>query len=92
MWRRHGFGRYMYIRIAFLIVLLVAVLVLHASGKTLVVIRVARYALVGLLVVGGGLLARRRGRESIGRGPSGPGSAGGPGSPRESEAERDSRS
>lgn len=83
MQRRQWFGRYMYIRLAFVIVLLVAVLVLHASGTTLVVLRVARIALVALLVLGGGALARRRGRESIGRGgPRGPGDPDGPGGAR----------
>ncbi len=62
MQRRQWFNRYMYIRFAFLIVLLVAVLVLHARGSTLMVLRVARIALIALLVLGGGALARRRGR------------------------------
>jgi hypothetical protein len=51
----------MYIRIAFLVALLVAVFVLHASGSTLQVLRIARIAVVAALVLGGAALARRRG-------------------------------
>ena len=60
--RSPRFGRYLYIRLAFLVVLLLAVLVLHAHGSTLVVLRVARIALIALLLLGGGALARRRSR------------------------------
>ena len=53
------FNRYLYIRLAFLAALLVAVFVLHAHGSTLVTLRVARIALIALLLLGGGALARR---------------------------------
>lgn len=62
MQRPPGFNRYMYIRLGFVAALVVAVLVLHAHGSTLVVLRVARIALIALLVLGGGALMRRRGR------------------------------
>lgn len=58
----------MYIRFAFLAALLVAVLVFHASGTTLVVMRVARYVLIVLLVLGAGLIRRRRASRMPGSG------------------------
>jgi hypothetical protein len=62
MLRPPRFNRYLYIRLAFLVLILVAVLVLHARGSTLVLLRVSRIALIALLLLGGGALARRRGR------------------------------
>jgi hypothetical protein len=50
----------MLVRLAFLVPLLVAVFLLHVSGTALVVIRIARIVVIGLVVViAGGLRARR---------------------------------
>ena len=52
--------RLMLVRLAFLVPLLVAVFLLHVSGTALVVIRIARIVVIGLVVViAGGLRARR---------------------------------
>ncbi|MCL2419342.1 MAG: hypothetical protein FWD04_08620 [Conexibacteraceae bacterium] len=54
----------MLIRLGFLGVLLVVTFVFHVSGTTLVELRIARLVLLVALVVGFGLVSRRRrGRE-----------------------------
>jgi len=52
------------IRLGLLAALLVAAFVFHASGETLVIVRVVRYALIALIVVGATMLRRRRERRS----------------------------
>jgi hypothetical protein len=47
-------------RLAFVVVVLLAVFVFRASGSTLVVLRIARIAVVALVVLGAGWIARRR--------------------------------
>ena len=50
----------MFVRLGFLVPLLVAVFVLHVSGTALVVIRIVRIVVIGLAVlIAGGLRARR---------------------------------
>jgi hypothetical protein len=51
----------MYLRLAFLMVILIAAFAFHASGSTLVIMRVARIVLVAVVLAGMGLLRRRRG-------------------------------
>jgi hypothetical protein len=53
-------GRYMYLRVALLAAALIAAFVLHASGETLVIMRIARWVLLAALIVGAGALSRRR--------------------------------
>ena len=61
----------MYIRLAFLVPVLIAAFVFHISGSTLVIVRIARIALVAVLVLAAGWLARRRQREeATGAGPT----------------------
>ena len=63
MGRRGRNQKLTYIRLASLVAVLVAAFAFHASGSTLAVVRIARIALVAVLVVGAGLIAQRRGRE-----------------------------
>lgn len=52
------------IRLGFLGVLLVVTFVFHVSGTTLVELRIARLVLLVALVVGFGLISRRRRRDT----------------------------
>ena len=52
---------FIYLRIATLVALLVAVFVLHASGSTLVLLHVVRIALIGALLLSAGWARRRLG-------------------------------
>jgi hypothetical protein len=52
----------MLIRLALLVPLLVAVLVLHVSGMALIVVHIARIVVIGLAVLIAGGLRSRRGR------------------------------
>jgi hypothetical protein len=52
--------RFLYARLATLVVVIIAVLAFHAHGSTLVVLRIAAIALVGVLVVAAGWFAGRR--------------------------------
>lgn len=52
----------MYIRLALLVLALVAVSVFHASGNTLLLLRAARIVLVVLIVLGAGMTRRLGGR------------------------------
>ena len=61
-----GSRKLMLIRFGLLGVLLVATLVFHVSGTTLVELRIARLVLLVALVAGFGLVSRRR----RGRGPA----------------------
>ncbi|HEY5261697.1 MAG TPA: hypothetical protein VIJ33_06255 [Solirubrobacteraceae bacterium] len=61
MGRRGRNRNLIYVRPAFLLVVLVAAFGFHARGSTLVDLRVAGLVVV-LLVVGAGWVARRRGR------------------------------
>jgi hypothetical protein len=54
--------RLMLIRLALLVPLLIAVLVLHVSGAALVVMRIARIVVIGLAVVIAGGVRAHRGR------------------------------
>ncbi len=56
--------RLMLLRFALLVPLLVAVFLLHVSGTDLVIIRIARIALIAALVVIGGWFRARRSRNS----------------------------
>ena len=58
--RRTRWRMFIYLRIASLAALLVAVFVLHASGSTLVLLHVVRIALIGALVLSAGWARRRR--------------------------------
>ena len=58
--RRARWRLFLYLRIASLVALLVAVFVLHASGSTLVLLHVVRIALIGALVLSAGWARRRR--------------------------------
>ncbi len=60
MYRRGGRRQFLYVRLALLAVVLVAALAFHASGQTLVLVRVARYAVIAVLVLGAGAFQRRR--------------------------------
>jgi hypothetical protein len=60
--RRSGMGKLMLMRLAFLIPILVAVFVLHASGTALVIMHIARIAVVALVALLGGWLRTRRSR------------------------------
>jgi len=61
--RRNRSRPVMYAYIATLVVLLVAVFVLHASGTTLAVIRAARIVVVVAILGVGAMMRRRRARE-----------------------------
>jgi len=52
--------RYMWWRLAFIVVILVAVFAFHAHGSTLADLRIARIVVVVALLAGGGLLSRSR--------------------------------
>jgi hypothetical protein len=68
---RGGARKYLYLRLALLAALLVAVFVLHLSGTALVVMRVARVALViVVLLVARGLRMRGARRSELAAGES----------------------
>jgi hypothetical protein len=50
----------MYLRLLFLVPVIVLVFVFHVSGTALVIIRVVRWALIGLFVLIAGWIRRRR--------------------------------
>jgi hypothetical protein len=52
--------RTIYLRLALVVPVLIAAFVLHVSGETLVIMRVARIAIVAAFVAGGWWLRRRR--------------------------------
>ena len=58
--RRRRRRIFLYLRLASLVALLVAVFVLHASGSTLVLLHVVRIALIGALLFSAGWARRRR--------------------------------
>jgi len=58
--RRTRWRIFLCLRIASLVALLVAAFVLHASGSTLVLLHVARIALIGALLLSAGWARRRR--------------------------------
>jgi hypothetical protein len=61
---RHGpVRRLIYVRLAFLVVALVAVLAFHVSGTTLVIFRVVKWVLVAAVLI---VLARIRARRQRG--------------------------
>lgn len=66
--RRGRHRKLIYIRLAFLVPVLIAAFVFHISGSTLVIVRIA---LVAVLVLAAGWLARHRQRgEATGAGPA----------------------
>jgi hypothetical protein len=59
--RRHALSsRSMYLRLLFLVPVIVLVFVFHVSGTALVIIKVVRWALIGLFVLIAGWIRRRR--------------------------------
>lgn len=54
--------RFVYLRLALLVPLLLAVFLLHLSGTDLVILRVARIVIVVLVLLVGGQLRARRNR------------------------------
>jgi hypothetical protein len=61
--RRGGMRTFMLVRLALLLPLLVTVFLLHVSGTDLVLIHIARIALIGLAVLAGSKLRARRDAE-----------------------------
>lgn len=60
-YRRGHLRKFMYLRLAFLVPLLVAVFLFHVSGTALVAIRIARIVVVALvLLIASRFRARRR--------------------------------
>jgi hypothetical protein len=62
LFRRNRSGPLFYAYVATLVALLVAVFVLHVSGTTLVIVRVARIILVVAIIAVGAMLRRRNAR------------------------------
>ena len=58
--RRNRSRPLLYLYVATLVVLLVAAFVLHASGTTLAIIRIARIVVI-VAIIGAGAILRRRG-------------------------------
>ena len=58
---RRGGNQRLLIRFASLWVIIVAVLAFHARGSSLELLRVGRIVVVAVVVLGAGLVARRRG-------------------------------
>ncbi len=65
-----GRGRYRkltYIRLALLVPILAAAVIFHASGSTLIAIRIVRIALVALVLLAAGGITRFRRRDKANR-------------------------
>jgi hypothetical protein len=62
LFRRNRSRPLLYVYIATLVALLVAVLVLHVSGTTLAIIRVARIVVIVAIIGVGAMLRRRNAR------------------------------